>query len=78
MDKLKVKKRLKGSGVLVVILSSIAFFIYAGSTYSEQEHFSIMQNKYEKDIKKEYEAGYDDIESFYEELIIKNNKNSML
>ncbi len=57
----KVKKvengkisKLKGSGVLVVVLSAMVFSIYTMSTFSESEHFSILINKYEKNIKKYY------------------------
>lgn len=67
-------KRLKGSGVLVVILTSIAFTIYVMSTYSEQEHFGILQNKYEKDIIKQYEQHVDHVDEFYEQTL-KNQKN---
>ena len=42
------KSKIKGSGILVVILSSIVFSIYVMSTYAESEHFSILMNKYDK------------------------------
>ena len=57
---------LKGSAILVVIFSSIAFFIYVMSVYSETEHFSIIQNKYEKHITEKYEVN--EIE-FYEKTL---------
>ena len=50
------QNKIKGSAILVVIFSSIAFFIYVMSVYSEAEHFNIMQNKYEKNINKKYEV----------------------
>ena len=78
MDKVKIKDRLKGSGIIVVILSSIAFSIYVMSTYSEQEHFSIMQNKYEKNIKSEYEKYINNIDEFYNEQLIKENEQKKL
>jgi hypothetical protein len=70
-----VEKKLKGSGVLVVILSSIAFSIYIMSVYAEQEHFAIMQNKYEKNIVTQYEKTSDNIEKFYQDTLELNNKN---
>ena len=48
------QNKMKGSAILVVIFSSIAFFIYVMSVYSEAEHFNIIQNKYEKNINKKY------------------------
>lgn len=56
---MKKVKKIRGSAILVVIFSSIAFFIYVMSVYSETEHFSVIQNKYEKNIKKEYEVDQD-------------------
>lgn len=58
--------KLKGSGILIVILSSIVFFIYSMSTFSEQEYFSILQNRYEKDIIKQYESNVNNIDSYYD------------
>ena len=56
------KKLLQGSGVLVVILSAITFSIYISSTFSEQEHYSIMQTRYEKNITQNYEKDINNIE----------------
>lgn len=58
--------KIKGSAILVVIFSSIAFFIYVMSVYSEAEHFNIIQNKYEKNINKKYEV---DENEFYEKIL---------
>lgn len=58
--------KIKGSAILVVIFSSIAFFIYVMSVYSEAEHFKIIQNKYEKNINKKYEV---DENEFYEKIL---------
>ncbi len=69
----KIKKRLVGSGTLVVIFSAIAFSIYAVSTFAEQEHYGIMQDKYEKNIIEEYEKNVDNIEEYYDKLLEKNN-----
>lgn len=62
------KKNLKGSGILVVVLSAMAFSIYAMSTFSESEHFSILVDKYEKNNKEYYERNIDNIEEFYENV----------
>lgn len=64
---MKINK-LKGSAILVVIFSSIAFFIYVMSVYSEAEHFSIIQNKYEKNINNRYEVNESE---FYEKTLMK-------
>lgn len=71
------KRMLKGSGVLVVILSAITFTIYVTSNFAEAEHFSIMQDKYEKNIKEYYEKDLSDIEDFYDRIIEKNNENDI-
>ena len=55
MNKNKVNRLLNGSGVLVVILTAITFSIYVTSNFAEAEHYSIMQEKYEKNIKEYYE-----------------------
>lgn len=77
-DVIKNKKKLKGSGVLIVIISSITFSIYAMSVYAEQEHFATMQNRYEKNIVSEYEKDNDNIEEFYEDTLkINNNEKNI-
>lgn len=73
----KRKKMLKGSGVLVVILSAITFSIYVSSNFAEAEHYSIMQDKYEKNIKEYYEKDLEDIDDFYEKVIEKNKQNDI-
>lgn len=62
------KKLVKGSGVLVVILSAITFSIYVSSTFSEEEHFAIMQKRYEKNLIQNYENDINDIEEIYEKI----------
>ena len=62
------RNRLKGSAILVTIFSSIAFFVYVMSVYSESEHFSIIQNKYEKNITNKYNV---DEKEFYEKTLEK-------
>ena len=69
------KNKLKGSGILVVVLSAIAFSIYSGTAFLETEHFGILVENYEKNIKEKYEENIDDIEAQYNNLIIKNNMN---
>ena len=59
----KIKKR--GSGILVVILSSIAFSAYAMSSFAEIEHFSILLNKYEENNRGYYEKYINNINEFY-------------
>lgn len=71
----KKKNSLKGSGILVVILSSIAFSIYAMSTLSEIEHFSILLDKYEENNREYYEKYINDIDEFYD--IYNNNDDIM-
>ncbi len=73
----KRKNMLKGSGVLVVILSAITFSIYVSSNFAEAEHYSIMQDKYEKNIKEYYEKDLEDIDDFYEKVIEKNKQNDI-
>lgn len=68
LKKIFMKKNLKGSGILVVVLSAMAFSIYAMSTFSESEHFSILVDKYEKNNKEYYERNIDNIEEFYENV----------
>jgi len=34
----KIKNKLRGSGILIVVLSAITFSIYTTSTYAEQQH----------------------------------------
>lgn len=67
------KNRLRGSGILVVVLSAIVFIIYASSTYSEQEHFGLLQKKYEDDIMSFYEKNVDNIDEIYYNLTESTN-----
>jgi hypothetical protein len=65
----KFKSKLRGSAVLIVILSAITFSIYTSSTYAEQQHFSIMEKKYEKNIIDYYEKDNANIDKIYDELL---------
>lgn len=77
MRKNKSNRLLKGSGVLVVILTAITFSIYVTSNFAETEHYSIMQEKYEKNIKEYYEKDLDNIDNFYQKIIEKNVMNDI-
>lgn len=68
-----MKKKVRGSGILVVVLSAIAFLIYTTSTYAEVEHFSILQKKYETDIISYYEKDIDNISDVYNTLVKNDN-----
>lgn len=63
------KKKLMGSGILVVILTAIVFMIYSSSAYSEQEHFELLQKKYENDIINYYENNVNNIDDVYQNLV---------
>lgn len=65
MNKKSVLKKNKGSGILVVILSSIAFSIYSSTAFLDIEHFSILLDKYEKNNKEYYERYVNNIDEFY-------------
>ena len=69
---MKKSNKLKGSAILVVLFSSIAFYIYVMSVNAEAEHFSIIQNKYEKNITEKYNV---DIDDYYNNT---KEKNQML
>lgn len=69
---MKVSRKFKGSAVLVVILSAIVFSIYVVSNFAEQEHYGILQEKYEKNIKEKYEKNFDNVEEFYNQVLEKN------
>jgi|GEM_PF-2548194 len=75
----KIKNKLRGSGILIVVLSAITFSIYTTSTYAEQQHFNIMQKKYEKNIVEYYEKDNENIDAIYDELfqINKFNENNI-
>ena len=69
---MKKSNKLKGSAILVVLFSSIAFYIYVMSVNSEAEHFSTIQKKYEKNITEKYNV---DIDDYYNNT---KEKNQML
>ena len=67
-----MNKKVRGSGILVVILASIAFSVYAMSSIAEPEHLGILLNKYEENNKRYYEKYINNIDEFYNLY----NKNS--
>ena len=70
------KSRLKGSGILVIILSAVVFSVYVSSNFAEVEHFGIVSKKYEETIKERYEENTEDIEGYYQDLL-EERKNNM-
>ena len=71
----KFKNKSRGSGILIVILSAITFSIYTSSTYMEQQHFTIMEKKYETNIVRYYEKNNENIDEIYEQLLEINKFN---
>lgn len=69
MNRLNSKK---GSGILVVILASIAFSVYAMSAFTEIEHLGILLDKYEENNKKYYEKYIDNVDEFYNKYYIED------
>lgn len=67
-----MNSKIRGSGILIVILSAITFTIYASSAFVQREHFDIIQNKYENTIKTYYESDIENIDDLYDELCIIN------
>jgi len=70
-------RNIRGSGVLIVVLSAMVFSIYTMSTFSESQHFSILIDKYEKNIKEYYEKNTNSIEEYYNQILIKNNEKNL-
>lgn len=73
----KLKKNM-GSSILVVVLTAIVFLVYVSSSYSESEHFYLLENKYEKSIVELYEKDYNNINEYYEKVLnkLQNNINN--
>jgi len=71
----KFNKKLRGSGILIVVLSAMTFSIYTTSTYAEQQHFNVMEKKYEKNIVEYYEKDNVNIDEIYEQLVDINKFN---
>lgn len=67
------KKKLKGSGILVVILSAIAFSIYSSTVFSQAQHFDNLLNKYMKNSKNYYEKNIGNEQTYYNYVLTKIN-----
>lgn len=70
------KNKYMGSGILVVILTALVFMVYSSSTYSEQEHYQMLQKKYENDIINYYSNDVQNIDDVYQNLINNNQVNT--
>lgn len=68
-------EKIKGSGVLVIILTAVVFMIYSASTYSEELHFELLQKKYENDIINYYNSNVNNIDEVYDNLVDNTNVN---
>lgn len=66
--KLKNEKKLKGSGVLVVIFASITTSIYMISTFADYEHFNIQVEKYKNSISAFYSKKLSNLDSTYNSI----------
>lgn len=71
----KKMAKIKGSGILVVVLASIAFSIYAMGSFAEVKHYSILLDRYEKNNKKNIEKYINNVDEFYN-LYYNNNEQS--
>lgn len=70
------KNKYMGSGILVVILTALVFMVYSSSTYAEQEHYQMLQKKYENDIINYYNSDVNNIDEVYQNLINNNQSNT--
>lgn len=67
------KNKMRGSGILVVVLSAIAFSIYSSTSFLETEHFGVMVSSYIGNIKEKYSKNVSNVEENYD-IVILNNK----
>ena len=74
------KKMITGSGVLVVILSTLATSIYIISTFADYEHFNMQLDKYKSNLNIMYKEKVDNVDKVYSNLEnkIKKSKNYSL
>ena len=56
------KNKMRGSGILVVVLSAIAFSIYSSTSFLETEHFGVMVSSYIGNIKEKYSKNVSNVE----------------
>ena len=73
-----MNKKIKGSGVLVVIISTIIVIIYSTSTYLTQNHFEYISSKYKEVNKIKYEKDINNIEEIYEKVVQQNRYNEII
>lgn len=70
------KNKMRGSGILVVVLSAIAFSIYSSTSFLETEHFGVMVSSYVENIKEKYSKNVSNVEENYDRVILNNKIKS--
>lgn len=70
------KNKIRGSGILVVVLSAIAFSIYSSTSFLETEHFGVMVSSYIGNIKEKYSKNVSNVEENYDRVILNNKIKS--
>ncbi|CCY71583.1 unknown [Clostridium sp. CAG:921] len=70
------KNKMRGSGILVVVLSAIAFSIYSSTSFLETEHFGVMVSSYIGNIKEKYSKNVSNVEENYDRVILNNKIKS--
>ena len=70
------KNKMRGSGILVVVLSAIAFSIYSSTSFLETEHFEVMVSSYIGNIKEKYSKNVSNVEENYDRVILNNKIKS--
>ena len=70
------KNKMRGSGILVVVLSAIAFSIYSSTSFLETEHFGVMVSSYIGNIKEKYSKNVSNVEENYDRVILTNKIKS--
>ena len=59
----------RGSGTLVVAISSLIFVMYVTSTYADVRHLKYMQEVYEKNIIAVYSVNVNTVQSDYDKIL---------
>lgn len=70
------RNKMRGSGILVVVLSAIAFSIYSSTSFLETEHFGVMVSSYIGNIKEKYSKNVSNVEENYDRVILNNKIKS--
>lgn len=70
------KNKMRGSGILVVVLSAIAFSIYSSTSFLETEHYGVMVSSYIGNIKEKYSKNVSNVEENYDRVILNNKIKS--